>query len=251
MTRAGLFALVLASAAFAIAAPVPKENDAARMVRIYGTRADPRDEAQYQMRGDALRVFLPARELPPPWDSKEEAPSPELRALWNWKPTPTDGSSRVWRDVAGDFTVVVRVSFSLRKAAARDDRWLPRVAGLAVWSGDKDHFGMIRCEERVKGVAPGQFLVRDAFQSILTHPTGMRTSNGEPGDSAGEALLRVERAGNSVRGAFSRDGKKWTDLSAEEVDWKGMVKVGVYVKHFTDAPFEATFDEYKLTVAKK
>ncbi|MCI0703325.1 MAG: DUF1349 domain-containing protein [Planctomycetia bacterium] len=252
MRRATVFAIVVCASAFAVAAPVPKEDDAARMVRIYGTRANPKDEARYEMRGDALRVFLPACEIPPRRDF--ERPTPQQQALWDWKRTPEDGS-RVWRAVRGDFMAVVRVSFPLRGAVSINQTWRPRVAGLVIWSSVKDHFGMIRHEELTRPPANQapvkQLSVHEAFQSILTHPAGVRMSGGELKGSSNSAFLRVKRSGKSVTAAYSRDGKEWTEFLADEVEWKDTVKVGVYAKHFSDTPFEATFDEYTLTVPKK
>jgi hypothetical protein len=248
MTRVLLIALV---ALPVVAAPVPKENDAARMVRIYGTRADPKDDAKYEMQSDALRVLSPARELPPP-EVRGERPTPEQRELSSWKPTP-DGGSRVCREVSGDFTATVRVSFRLRPAPAPAPgvRWLPRAAGLVAWSGDNDHVGIARFESLSRGAAPGGLQVRDGFQSILTHPRGVRIASGSPEDQADAGYVRLKRAGKMVTGAYSRDGKDWTEFLPDEVEWKGDVKVGVYVKHFTDAPFAVTFDEYTLITPKK
>lgn len=248
MRRFAFLGLLLPAAALA-AAPVPKEDDAARLLRVYGVKTDPGGDARFELRGDALRIVSPARELPEP-RAPNGPVSPAHKALWAWQPTPY-GAVRVWREVTGDFTAVARVSFPLRPPAAPDERWQPRVAGLVVWSGDKDHFGAIRCETQVKGPGAWRMIVREAFQSVFTYPKGMRISNGELGDPAGAARLRVVRTGTTVSAAFSRDGAEWTDLSTDEVGWERTVKVGVYAKHFTGEPFEATFDEYTLTVPKK
>jgi regulation of enolase protein 1 (concanavalin A-like superfamily) len=98
---------------------------------------------------------------------------------------------------------------------------------------------------------PDRLIARDTFQAILIHPPGSRITNGELEGATDAAFLRITRVGKEVRGARSRDGKKWTDLTTEEVNWPEVVKVGVYVKHHTDAPFEVIFDEYKLTKPKK
>ena len=45
MTRAATLGTLLCAAALATAAPVPEEDDATRMARIYGTRAHPKDAA--------------------------------------------------------------------------------------------------------------------------------------------------------------------------------------------------------------
>jgi|GEM_PF-7049283 len=235
MSRAALPALLLGAAVVACAAPIPKENDIARMHRIYGAPADPKDDARFEMYGDALRVFSPARKL-------QATGSP-------WTPTSV-GASRVWQPMTGDFTVVVRVSFNLRKAKEQEVWWWPRVAGVVVWVDEKNHFAMFRCEELANRLV-GKQEVREAFQSILTHPRTVRTSTGQLQNSGNAAFLRVKRIGKLVFGAYSRDGKKWNEFIPDDVEWGDTVKVGVYVKHFSETAFETVFDQYTLAATKK
>ena len=252
MTRAATLGMFLWAAALAAAAPVPEEDDATRIARIYGTRADPKDDATYKMLGETLVVRSPARELPPR-EGFDEVPTPEQRAVRVWKPTPAAGS-RLWREVAGDFTATVRVSFPLRPApvpSRESPPWLPRAAGLVAWSGDKDHVGMIRHESVTRGAVPGTLRVREGFQTIWTHSQGVRLSSGVASSDEDAAYLMLQRVGTRLTGAHGRDGKEWTEFLADEVGWKGTVKVGVYVAHFSDAPFLVTFDEYKLTIHAK
>src|SRR5262245_48300503 len=237
MAMIRLAMLLLFAAPVAFAAPVPKEDDAARMLRIYGTRADPKDDAKYEMKGDSLSVLSPACEVPPP-EVPGVRPTPAQIALEKWKPNPPS-SSRVWREVSGDFTATVRVSFRLRPAREPEGVWLPRAAGLVAWSGEKDHIGMMRCEELALDAA-GEVRVREAFQNIFTHGLGIRTALGLPTDHADAGYVRLTRAGSALTGAYSHDGKKWTEFLADEVEWPQTVKVGVYVKHFTNAPFDVT-----------
>jgi len=236
--------LLLATPFAVVAAPVPPETDAARMARIYGTKADPGD-AHFVMVGDKLRLMIPARELPPWYIRAETEPgAPAHFAARLWKPTP-DFAPRLWKEVEGDFTAVARVSFCFRPANPKTWFIHPRAAGLFAWSGDGDHFGLMRCEEYPKAGPT------EAFRTILTQPGRVRTSAGalpRPGEAA---YLRLKRAGSVVTGAYSRDGKEWTEFLPDEVEWTGPVKVGVYAKHFSDAALDVTFDEYTLTVPKK
>lgn len=233
MIRAAL-AILLGAAVVVCAAPIPKENDAVRMNRIYGTRADPTDDAHLEMYGNVLRVFSPARD--------------PLAIESHWTPTP-EGGSRVLRLISGDFTLVVRVSFNLRKAKEQEV-WCPRVAGVVVWVDEKNHFAMFRCEELANG-GVGKQEVCEAFQSILTHPKITQTSTDLPRNSGNAAFLRVKRVGKSMFGAYSRDGKKWIEFLPDEVAWGDAVQVGVYVKHWSDTAFETAFDQYELTATKK
>src|SRR5436309_686093 len=106
MGRATVFALLFGTAAFVCAAPVPPENDAARLSRIFGTKSDPSENAKYEMDGEKLRITATA------WEALANMPRnafgrpifanrfPDLRP---------EGAPRVWREVAGDFAVIVRV----------------------------------------------------------------------------------------------------------------------------------------------
>ncbi len=235
MVRVTAIALLFVAAAFVCAAPVPPENDAARMARIYGVRANPDDDAKYEMDGEKLRVFLLPREHSP---------------HNYWRPTPEQGS-RVWREVTGDFTAVVRVSFKLR-SMPQDKNFLPSTAGLVAWVDDKHHVGVVRCESLGKGKKPGTLEIREMFQAMLTEPQRFCTAPEEsPREQAGAAFLRLRREGNHLTGGYSRDGKEWTDFLPDEAEWQETLNVGVYVKHSRDTPFEVTFDEYKVTVPKK
>ena len=101
------------------AAPVPKEDDAARMRRIYGSAHDPDQGAAFKPSGDTLRITLPQeRRLLDAWNKIANAP-------------------RVWRDVRGDFTVSARVSFPVReKVPPRHIQGEDACAGggLVVWA---------------------------------------------------------------------------------------------------------------------
>ena len=65
------------------------------------------------------------------------------------------------------------------------------------------------------------------------------------------AYLRVERRGDKVTTAYSYDKGDWHSLGTVTVGWGAKVKVGVVAENNFNAPFEATFDEYRLTLAKE
>src|SRR4051812_14203958 len=89
-----LLPVVFLVAGAALAAPVPKEDDAARMVRVYGIAEDPDKDTGFKPSGDTLHLILP-----------------QEKRLLGWR---TANAPRVWREVRGDFTVAVRVSFPIR-----------------------------------------------------------------------------------------------------------------------------------------
>lgn len=237
-----IFPALLLAAGVAVAAPVPKEDDAARLARVYGGKSDPAGDARFEMTGERLRIVIPGRTVPRR-PERGESETPQQQAMWSWKPTPPN-APRVWREVAGDFTATVRASFPLRPKSRPEEYWLPRTAGLVAWAGEKDHAAVFRCE----GLAKGQVI--DEFRAVLTHLVGVRiaAAHAERSDAG---YLRMRRAGKVVTGSYSGDGKEWTDFLPDDVEWPATVKVGVYAKHLTDVQFDAVFDEYTLTVPKK
>jgi hypothetical protein len=124
---------------------------------------------------------------------------------------------------------------------------MPRVAGLVAWAGDNDHIGVIRCEALGKGIIP----LREAFQVILIQPKQVTTANGFPTEQSADGFVRLRREGKNLFCAYGRDGKQWTEFLPDKVEWNDTLKVGVYAKHFTNTPFEVTFDQYTLTLPKK
>jgi hypothetical protein len=59
MLRCCAFLLFVCVPFGALAAPVPKEDDVARMLRIYGTVHDPDEGTEFRPSGDTLRLTLP------------------------------------------------------------------------------------------------------------------------------------------------------------------------------------------------
>jgi regulation of enolase protein 1 (concanavalin A-like superfamily) len=235
MTRVAIALAFVAVPWLAVAAPVPKDDDAARLARIYGTKSDPDKDSTFDLSKDVLRIATPRRK-PAPFVGVPRGPEfPDL-ALGT--------AARVWRDVEGDFTVTVRVAFALTFAKTKAESGL-RVAGLVIWSADTDYITAARTEW-VNGTAREMFCL---FHRIGEGDTA-ESDNQDPVANSG--FLRLERRGERITGSYSRDGKDWTAfLQKRKFNATGPLKVGVFAKHATEAPFEATFDQYTLTVAKK
>jgi regulation of enolase protein 1 (concanavalin A-like superfamily) len=71
-----------------------------------------------------------------------------------------------------------------------------------------------------------------------------------PGEPPGSAFVRIQRQGNKVIDAWSRDGKMWTGRQ-REVDWDTMVKIGVVAESNLRVPAVVVFDHYSLTRGAK
>jgi regulation of enolase protein 1 (concanavalin A-like superfamily) len=226
--------LVALLAASAGAAPVPKDDDAARMARTSGAKSDPAGDAQFELTRDALWIRVPKRELPTR-AHRLSTDMPELDAA---------RAPQLCREVQGDFTATVRVTFPLVFAKAKTDRGI-RGAGLIVWVSKTEYVTLARTEW-VHSAA------REVFH--LTFRDG-DASTGEADNQdrvAGAGFIRLTRRGPRLSGSYSRDEKQWTEfILTKPLPGSEPVKVGVFATHVSDTPFEVMFDGYTLTVPKK
>jgi regulation of enolase protein 1 (concanavalin A-like superfamily) len=222
-----VFALSCAGLA-AVAAPVPKDNEG-RIMRLYGAPHDPDKGAEFRPSGDTLRIIVPDE--------------PRLLSAW----THARNAPCVWRDVAGDFTVSVRVSFPIRSEVPRGhtDRGKPHAGGgLVVWT-DAQHFLTATRNEQPFGAKPTEH-----FRCEVCLPERSRSAQDYSALNR-SGFLRVQRTGNELEASYSTDGKKWTSLGSHEAAWGDTVKVGVIAENTLRGPFEAVFDEYVLTRTKQ
>jgi hypothetical protein len=226
MTR--LVVLVsLAAAVGAVAAPVPKETDAARLRRIYGVPDDPDKDAKFEMNGDQLRITIPARRRP----LDDGSPEPQL-----------PGSPRAWHEVEGDFTAVVRVSVPPHPDGTEGTLF----GGLVAWADHGDHIAVGRSES-----VKGRFRWGEGFHLVYTFPGSVRTSDVREPKPDEAAFVRLKRQGKTVMAGRSRDGKAWTDFLPDETGWGNKLKVGVYAKNLSASAVVVAFDRYSLTLPKK
>jgi regulation of enolase protein 1 (concanavalin A-like superfamily) len=93
------------------------------------------------------------------------------------------------------------------------------------------------------------------FGVRLHHPPdGTRKTSSTPRDADmadGPIRLKLARRGAAVTMAVSFDGKDWHEFGEIKVDWPAGVKFGVFVAHDTDQPFEAGFEDLKVTRVRK
>src|SRR5262245_38221240 len=109
-----------------VAAPVPDEN---QIRDRYGNWVDPDRDCKLEVKGGKLRVAIPDKLHSMNYNAaKYNAP-------------------RLWREVEGDFTAVVRVSFPIPGGGgpfAVTNRWAYHGAGLIAWASDDDHVRVLR-----------------------------------------------------------------------------------------------------------
>ncbi len=218
----------------AIAAPVPPEDDATRMRRIYGTIVDPDQDGKFEMKGEKLQIKVPG--------------------LHYILVPRTVGKTAPWvgKDIKGDFTAIVRVAFPIRVSTGFDwdGEWKLSyaAAGLIAWVSEKAHLRVQRREESSEDGRNEHFTCdfRDEGRS-----SGTGTLRRDR-DKAESAFLRLLRVGDTVSVDHSRDGKVWTELNTyKNISWGDNVKVGVIAENGYKAPFIAVFDQYTFTQPKK
>jgi hypothetical protein len=136
----------------------------------------------------------------------------------------TTGSPGPWlsRDVEGDFVVQVRVRGNFRPVSGKGCRHAGFCLNWSHWTGAW------------------------LFTGFMNGPASEYREEGPFLDDM--VFLRLERRGNLLLKAWSRDGKKWTRLGNREIDLPEKLKVGVTVEATAPGTFKATFDQFKLTL---
>lgn len=228
MTRRYLLAL-LALTPLA-AAPVPREDEAAKLRHVYGAWSDRDGDCAFKLSGGELRVSLPA---------KEHALASPVR-----QPRGAENAPRVLREVEGDFVAVVRVAFPLPARGPAEKGKFACAGGLLAWVDQNDWVAVRRCAVSEEDLAEEFWSSqREGFvTSAKVHPSAKPEGSG---------LVRLRREGGEVRTGWSRDGKEWKEFGVWKVKWGGPVKVGVVAENSLKAPVEVTFDRYELTQPKK
>src|SRR5262245_15249077 len=169
------------------AAPVPRD-EAGRITRLYGTVHDPDKGADFRNVGDTLIVRLPL-------EPRLIAPA---RSIAN--------APRVWREVRGNFTATVRVSFPVRPAIpatheAETNTEHRAGGGLVVWLDESNLLTLTRDERDCDG-KPGEY-----FRSYCSH-NGSRSGYADYVKPQRAGYLRVLHWEGGIHCKYSLDGKK-------------------------------------------
>ena len=170
---------------------------------------------------------------------------------------------RILREVEGDFIVEVKVSCDLDPGdeSAEEGKAIFNGAGLLIWHDD-DHF--VRFERNAFLMGTDHFngdeeLARrqeTRFQTPLFEYWRQGTcstpqsSTTEPFFKGKSTWLRIERRGDKITASLSHDGEKWDDTRDCPVTLPNKLLVGVAAINTSKKPFQATFEEFKLTKIK-
>jgi hypothetical protein len=227
---------LLFAASFALAvALAPKEDDATRLRRLYGTPVDLDKDCTIELNEDVLRIAIPATR-----HVIEDAAHKQPVRI---------NAPFTWTEVTGDFTASLQVSFPIRPTAPQGAMTASSSAGLIAMGG-----GEVVRVARTESTFPRQVPKpqREDFHFDCVTPLRRDCTSAAADGPGGGAYLRLTRAGKVVAGFWSRDGKKWHEFKQDyQVGWGETVRIGVVAENEYKAPFEATFDQFRITPAAK
>lgn len=148
---------------------------------------------------------------------------------------------RVLQQVEGDFRVQVRVSGVIHPTAAGSvpGRLSFQAAGLLLWSDPQNY---LRFEHSAVN-RDGRIL---SFASLELRATGQPTQAHSLDMAEEDFYLRLERRGNRLLAAASRDGQHWTPLPPWNVAFPPKVRVGVAAVNAAAEPLTVRFEQLRL-----
>lgn len=221
-----MFVTLLLIPGAVVAAPVPRDSDAARIARLFGQPVDPDKDCDFKLgEGTALRVRVPGKHHSMYTDEGHR------------------NAPRVLRPVTGDFVARVRVAIAFDTDAGPADDEVPPVAGggLLVTLGDTGVFEFRHLHERI-----GNTPWRTSAEVDARFP-GFEAGTTKPRPLVGGATyLRLTRRGKNLRTEWSDDNKTWSEVSTD-LPLGDTISVGPYVIQNTDQPLTVTFDRYEIT----
>jgi hypothetical protein len=214
-----LVALLAAAALVAAPAPFPRpERKTGPWFDGWGKPIDPVGDCRFERRSEKLTVTVPAS------DRRCELP-------------------RLLRTVEGDFIVEVRVSKNL----SSDPN--PLRAGIVLSDGRET----VWLERRFDGASPvgrGDEFVFSCRSGEHGRATTFIYGVAPGGETT---YLRLQRQGDFVKAAVSRNGKLWIEVGVipgcppDPCKLLRKLKVGVAVEATESATVKVEFDQFKLT----
>jgi len=236
--------LLLVTPLVAVAAPVPKETDVAKMKRLFGELADAKKGYDFTLDDDKLVVKVAGG------SSKESA---------YWEKSKL-APPRVEREVTGDFEARVQLEFAPPKGKAVAAGESPAaVAGLCIQteSGQNWYLGPIfQKSDQKNATADGwgmsHFLRKEKTELISRANQGVESS--AAGDFKYQAKekphVTFRREGDVIKFKIGEGAK----LEASDFGFKHKlgetVKVGVFVMSNATTECQATFTEFAVTPLK-
>jgi hypothetical protein len=231
MIRCTILAMLLIVSP-ALAEPIPKESDTAKLKRVWGELVDSGGGAKVKLDGDKLRMTLPAGD----------------RVVYNQRNN-SHHAPYMMKTIRGDFVATVTV---LRHSPPAEpgigDRSNPLVA-----SGLIAVFDVNTVTSYCRALMPNNSAYQ--LRSTFRYPQGSSMTSSGGGSpknrNAESAKLRLTRKGESVKYEYSYDGgKTWQAFTVQTRATNDEAKVGVYAEHTVDAITDAYFEGFELKPLK-
>jgi len=217
-----------------VAAPIPKETDAQRMARLYGTPVDPAKDCKFTLDGDKLTINAGKG------DHDLSVQSKEMNA------------PRVLKEIEGDFEMKVQVKAEYPKGAkgASEKRSIVFYgAGLLVWDDENNYVRLEKAHvDPLNGTPTYTYGSWELFAGAEWKRRG--TQEDFVFDEKDTAHFKLARKGNVFTASISKDGKEWKDLDPIEAEMGKKLKVGVAAVHICDTAFDAVFEGYEMKATK-
>jgi regulation of enolase protein 1 (concanavalin A-like superfamily) len=231
--RRALFALALLPLLL-VAAPVPKETDAQKLAKLYGTPIDPAKDCKFTLDGGKLTITAGKG------DHDLSVQSKEMNA------------PRALKEIEGDFEMKVKVSGDYPKGAkgASEKRTLVFYGhGLLVWDDENNYVRLEKAYvDRLDGTPTYTYGSWELFAGGKWVRQG--TQSDFKFDEKDAAYFKLARTKNVFTASISKDGKEWKDLDPIEAEMGKTLKVGVAAVHICDTAFDAVFEEYEMKATK-
>ena len=228
MRYAIIFCLAFSSTA--LAEPIPKESEEAKIKRVWGELIDPEKKTKTKLTGNKLHLTIPS------------GPYVPNNGHSNFKQPPYLKNS-----VQGDFVATVKV---IRHAPPQDsvlngDSTAALTAsGLIVESEETNRITFSLAARAVKDENQFRFTMRSNAQFSVS--SSMSESKTE------SAMLRISRTSDSFKSEYSFDeGKTWGYYISQKLNMQSEVVVGVYAEHIVNSETTAVFEGFEITKPKK
>lgn len=216
----------------AVAAPVPVEKPEAKMKRLFGEVADPKDGYTFALDGDKLVVTMAANA-----SEKED-----------------DFPPRIGQEITGDFEAQVVLDLAPPDKKVENAGKRPYVfAGLVVWGKEGCYVMRARLFSSFGGKEAandnGWVGARHQRDSVKGGFTG-RNNYDEHFREYHGLHIRIRREGSGLFYAESAEGKTWKERGGWEGDLPDTLRVGLIALNTTNAECTATFSDFTVTPLK-
>jgi hypothetical protein len=225
MFRRTLISLALLLPAVVLASPVPKETEAEKIRRLFGTPADPDKDCRFELDGDKLILR-----------------TPEAGHVFGFG-TGIGNAPRVTRTVEGDFVATVRIRMSPSRPPKPGGSRMLFQTGLYLAETDTTFVYNARAVEDQRGV----------IRRTGRHGAWLGGNQQFSGSSGGGAFdpettfLRITRTGGKLMFGASADGKGWHIFMGPVVNYPDKLTLGLFAANPGGLPFTAEFDQFTIT----